>query len=261
MIKAAFFDIDGTLLSFKTHKLAASTKQALIELRRSGVKCVIASGRPEYQLPPCIRYGFEGFGRFDAYVTSTGSCCYDAEGTYFETPIPDSDVKTIVGQVDDGLYDVLVLEKDHAYVNRYSPAIREVEKNAGLCYDQGDVHDALGAHVLQFCAFLPPKDEHIVTDATTGVLTTRWCDYFCDVVPANSSKPAGIRATLERYGISAEETIAFGDGGNDASMLRMCGIGVAMGNASPEALAAADYVTDDVDHDGVAKALEHFGLL
>ena len=57
MIRAAFFDIDGTLLSFKTHKLAASTKAALIELRNRGVKCFIASGRPEYQLPPCIRHG------------------------------------------------------------------------------------------------------------------------------------------------------------------------------------------------------------
>ena len=93
------------------------------------------------------------------------------------------------------------------------------------------------------------------------MLTTRWCDYFCDVVPANSSKPAGIRATLERYGIAPEEAIAFGDGGNDASMLRMCGIGVAMGNASPEALAAADYVTDDVDHDGIARALDHYDEL
>ena len=71
MIKAAFFDIDGTLLSFKTHKLAASTKAALIELRSRGVKCFIASGRPEYQLPPCIRHGFEGFDGFDAYVTFT----------------------------------------------------------------------------------------------------------------------------------------------------------------------------------------------
>ena len=108
---------------------------------------------------------------------------------------------------------------------------------------------------------MPPEYEHIVTDAATGVLTTRWCDYFCDVVPANSSKPAGIRATLERYGIAPEDSIAFGDGGNDASMLQMCGIGVAMGNASPDAIAAADYVTDDVDHDGIARALEHFAGL
>ena len=67
--------------------------------------------------------------------------------------------------------------------------------------------------------------------------------------------------TLERYGIAPEDSIAFGDGGNDASMLRMCGIGVAMGNASPDAIAAADYVTDDVDHDGIARALDHFAGL
>ena len=261
MIKAAFFDIDGTLLSFKTHKLAASTKSALIELRSRGVKCFIASGRPEYQLPPCIRHGFDGFDGFDAYVTFTGSCCYDAEGTYFEVPIPDDDVRTVVGQVKKGLYEALVLRKDRAFVTRHTPEVCAVEKNAGLVYDEDDIERALEGDVIQFCAFLPPEDEHIVTDAATGVLTTRWCDYFCDVVPANSSKPAGIRATLERYGIAPEESIAFGDGGNDASMLQMCGIGVAMGNASPDAIAAADYVTDDVDHDGIARALDHFAEL
>ena len=176
-------------------------------------------------------------------------------------PIPADDARTVVGQVKEGLYEALVLRKDRAFVTRHTPAVCAVEKNAGLTYDEDDVERALEGDVIQFCAFLPPEDEHIVTDVATGVLTTRWCDYFCDVVPANSSKPAGIRATLERYGIAPEDSIAFGDGGNDASMLQMCGIGVAMGNASPDAIAAADYVTDDVDHDGIARALDHFAGL
>ena len=54
--------------------------------------------------------------------------------------------------------------------------------------------------------------------------------------------------------------MAFGDGGNDISMLRHVGIGVAMGNARDEVKAAADYVTASVDEDGVAKALRKFIL-
>lgn len=47
-----------------------------------------------------------------------------------------------------------------------------------------------------------------------------------------------------------------GDGGNDITMLRHAGVGVAMGNASDEVKAHADYITDDVDNDGVAKLLQ-----
>lgn len=51
MIKAAFFDIDGTLLSFKTHRIPASAQQVLDSFHEQGIACVIATGRPTYQMP------------------------------------------------------------------------------------------------------------------------------------------------------------------------------------------------------------------
>ena len=68
MIKAAFFDIDGTLLSPETDRvIPQGTKDALVELRRRGVKWIICTGRPRAQLPWCIREGFLGVaGGFDA---------------------------------------------------------------------------------------------------------------------------------------------------------------------------------------------------
>lgn len=261
MVKVAFFDIDGTLVSFDTHLMPASTKATLVELRRRGVLCCIASGRSRYQFPPCIDSGFEGFSGFDAYVSMTGSRCFDERGVYFDCPIPPTDVATIVSQVDAGRYEVLVLEGEQSYVSGRTSAIREIEQRVGLTYVEGDVHNALESRVYQFCAFLPPGEEHSITDACEGVITTRWNDLFCDIVPVASSKPAGIRATLERHGISADEAVAFGDGGNDETMLKMCGIGVAMGNAKPGTKAVADYVTADVDHDGIAEACRRLGLI
>ena len=70
-----------------------------------------------------------------------------------------------------------------------------------------------------------------------------------------------LKVELIRHTLSPEETIAFGDGGNDISMLRFAGIGVAMGNAEDDVKASADYVTAGVDDDGIRKALSHFGLL
>ncbi len=47
MVKAIFFDIDGTLVSFETHKIPASTHEALKALRDKGIKIFIATGRPQ----------------------------------------------------------------------------------------------------------------------------------------------------------------------------------------------------------------------
>jgi hydroxymethylpyrimidine pyrophosphatase-like HAD family hydrolase len=66
---------------------------------------------------------------------------------------------------------------------------------------------------------------------------------------------------LDRYGLTKEECMAFGDGGNDISMLEYVEIGVAMGNALPEVKAAADYVTAPIDEGGLADAFKHFNLI
>ena len=93
------------------------------------------------------------------------------------------------------------------------------------------------------------------------MLTTRWCDLFCDLIPDNGGKDKGVAATLERLGIAPEEAIAFGDGENDLSMFAAVGTSVAMGNAWDSVKAAASYVTTDVDDDGIYNAAVHFGLM
>lgn len=97
MIKAAFFDIDGTLLSFKTHRIPASAQQVLDSFREQGIACVIATGRPTYQMPDWL---FD-LG-WDAYITLSGQHCFDAKGVYRSCPIDPDDVAVIVDQVAQG---------------------------------------------------------------------------------------------------------------------------------------------------------------
>lgn len=66
---------------------------------------------------------------------------------------------------------------------------------------------------------------------------------------------------IAHFGLKLEETMSFGDGGNDISMLRHAAIGVAMGNAKDDVKQMADYITASVDEDGIAKALKHFGVI
>ena len=255
MIKAAFFDIDGTLLSFKTHRIPASAQRVLDEFREQGIKCVISTGRPTYQMPDWLLTGF------DAYVTLSGQYCFDADGLYRSHCIDPVDVRVIVDQVAAGAYDSLCMQGEDSFVNRLSPRVVAAGDNAGITYHEDDFARALDAPCYQFCAFVDPADEHIVTDATAHSLTTRWCDLFCDVIPEGGGKDLGVRATLERMGIAPDEAIAFGDGENDLSMFGAVGTSVAMGNAQESVKAAATYVTTHVDDDGLYNAARHFGLI
>ena len=75
------------------------------------------------------------------------------------------------------------------------------------------------------------------------------------------SKAAAVAFIAGLEGILPEETLCFGDNDNDVSMIEYAGIGVATANAVPRALAAADFVTDDNEHAGVAAALKTLGLV
>ena len=93
-IKAAFFDIDGTLLPFEATHLPASTVDALARLRKNGVKTFIATGRPPVHLP--YLHALDGTP-FDGYVTMNGQYCYLADGTPLYTKyIPAASLQTLL---------------------------------------------------------------------------------------------------------------------------------------------------------------------
>ena len=75
-----------------------------------------------------------------------------------------------------------------------------------------------------------------------------------------ATKGEALAFLASHLGLKTEETLAFGDGTNDITMIRQAGTGVAMGNAAPEMLAAADRVTASNDEDGLAKILEELGF-
>lgn len=76
----------------------------------------------------------------------------------------------------------------------------------------------------------------------------------------NATKGKALTALAQALGIEMKQVMAFGDSGNDFSMIEAAGIGVAMENAEAACLDCADYVTADNDHDGVALAIERFAL-
>ena len=120
---------------------------------------------------------------------------------------------------------------------------------------------ALTDDLYQVVAFLTREREHLLTDHTRHLNPMRWHPDFIDVIAAGGGKDKGMDAILDHFNIPSEQSMAFGDGENDLSMLIHAGIGVAMGSASDTVKFQADYVTGTAEEDGILTALQHFGVL
>lgn len=84
---------------------------------------------------------------------------------------------------------------------------------------------------------------------------------WCDIMEPEVSKVLGMQKVVEHYGCTMQDVIAFGDSMNDYELLSAAGYSVAMGNSAEKLKQIADMVTDDVDKDGIAKALEKIGIV
>lgn len=258
MIKAVFFDIDGTLVSFQTHQVPESARQAINHLRQQGIWVFIATGRHLNVINNV------GDLQFDGYVTLNGSCCYAGrDKVIYERAIPAETVGSLVRFMEETetFPCIFVREKD-MFINYTNELTSEVFDLLNFPEPTvADIREALSKPVLQLIGFFQAEQEARVMKALPGCEATRWSSLFTDIVPIGGSKRIGIEKMLEYFGIRREECMALGDGGNDIPMLQYAGIGVAMGNAREEVQKEADFVTRSVDEDGVAYALKHFGLL
>ncbi len=262
MIKALFLDIDGTLVSFHTHQVPASTIEALSRARARGVRIFIATGRS----PLIINNLGELQKRdlIDGYVTVNGSYCIIGKEVVYKGAMPVADVKAILDFCTaHGCPCIVVGEHDLCVVN-HRPLVDELFHDF-LKVDylpRRTVEEALQmGDIFQLTPFIDVEQEREIMSRLPGCESGRWYPAFTDVTARGNNKQKGIDEIIRPLGIALEETMAFGDGGNDISMLRHAGIGVAMGNAKDDVKAAAKYVTDTVDNDGIQKALQHFGVI
>ena len=255
--KAVFFDIDGTLLSHKTNSVPASALEAIRQLRKQGIPVFLATGRHRSHLeslPPLRELEYDGA------VSLNGGYCYDARGRIFHNPICREDIAALLSWLDANPTPCGFTEEDRTYVNFYNDRVHQVHDAIHTpLLPLGDLRRGLDFPIYQILLYLYPEDP--VPPCMSHTRTTRWFTGGVDIIPAEGGKALGIQAVLDHYGIDKSETMAFGDGDNDLDMFDAVGFSVAMGNAVPQLIAAADYVTADVDDDGIAKALRHFGLI
>ena len=93
MTKALFFDIDGTLVSFETHRIPSSTIEALEAAHAKGLKIFIATGRPKAIINNLSE--LQDRNLIDGYITMNGAYCFVGEEVIYKSAIPQEEVKAM----------------------------------------------------------------------------------------------------------------------------------------------------------------------
>ena len=250
MIKAVFFDVDGTLLSHTKKAVSKSTKTALDLLAKKGIKRILATGRHTLELDQLPIRDIP----FDGYILLNGHLCLNAHGQIVSgTPIEGADKQTILRLFQEKTMPLVLVEKDRMYINFINEHVELAQQAISTPIPCEGTYT--GNNLYQAVAYLEKGKEGVLARLLPGCKATRWSNFGLDVFSASGGKTVGIKHYLEANHILPEETMAFGDGENDIGMLEFVGVGVAMGNADDRIKERADYVTASVDDDGILKAL------
>ena len=250
-----FFDIDGTLITGGYDKscVPASARLAIEKLKDAGHFLAIATGRAQAMAVDLMHdLGFQNMVSDGGYGITIDDVLLGI------TPLPKDKVVALVRECEQkGIpWGLQTDNSDTRLVpdQRFDACTHDIYlKNRivpGL--DPENYEDLYKMYVA--C----PYPQEFTLDALKGL---PWCRYHKEyffVEPAD--KAYGIRKVMDHFGAPYEDVIVFGDNNNDLSMFTDDWYKVAMGNATADLKAKADYITDDVDRDGVYKACEYLGL-
>ena len=260
-IKVAIFDIDDTLIPRGSQNIMPSAIRAIHELQDNGIEVLIATGRSLYFVQDPIMEQIKP----QYMITINGACVYDEN--------------------QDVIYDVLMERKevedllDYAYQHNLGFGLKMKESMhifSGMdtfksIYLKGSpkehiLHDHAGEKLqeeLPMGVFMMGDETTIEASAPlapNGFYARAYDDAY-DVYSIHAGKIRGIEHVLERLNVTWDEVIAFGDAHNDIEMLEHAAIGVAMGNSANDLKEIADYITTDIDKDGIYNALKHFDFV
>ena len=265
-------DLDGTLLNSQK-KLSSYTRKVLEKAIAEGVVIVIATGRPFFGIPEEMKC----FSGIRYALTANGARILDIETkkVLCENFLSVDKAETVLDilKKHHAIHEIFVdgggymnedgLNNIHTYFQ--DPHMTEYFQSTRVPVK--DVKEQLwkmncSVDKLQGI-FLSREDREAAKkelELLAGVTVTSAMDNNLEINREGTNKGIGLLRLGKLLGISREEIMACGDGGNDVDMLKEVGFAVAMENGIEGVKAVADYVTTTNDDDGVAKAFEQFVL-
>ena len=253
-MKLVFFDIDGTLAHGKN--VPASAEEGLRQLRANGNLVFICTGRNPV-------YAQKNFGKYaDGFICCNGRLAVRDSEILYAHPLDQDQINDLKDRLDavEGGYCFLGLEEGWYGGNPKGFEVMASVQDPGFV--KNGLRDNMTAYSLDI--YMVSADRvNEMRKALEGValVNPHGPHPSADITVLGVDKGTALVHVAEKLGVTIDDTYAFGDGVNDVCMLEAAGHGVAMGNAVPETKAAAEYVTDDIDKDGVYNGLKHYGLI
>lgn len=254
-IKLVALDMDGTLLD--SQKRLPSDFMDWVR-RHPQIKTVIASGRQYYTLVK----DFLPIREQLIFLAENGGLVFEKGNVIYCNEMKKEDIARCLVRIDawEGLTPI-VCGAQSAYMR---PAAPSVCREAGMYYDHlqqtDDLYEAaLRDTVVKIAIFVEQKKaEHAMryfTDLDSHLAAVLSGDSWIDIANSTVNKGIAVKAIQEKYRISREESMAFGDYLNDAELLKSCEESYCMENGHPELKALAKYVTASNDDNGVMRVL------
>lgn len=261
MKKLLFFDIDGTLLSETTHEVPLSAKVALRQAQANGHLVFINTGRPYASISQDIKDL-----NYDGILCGCGTYIEFHQQILFHQEISPEIIDHVILSLRKHQISALLEGKDAVYYDPHNqhPRVAKIKNNyMAMGMDTQHTWDDPDIHFDKFTIW---HDEHSNFSAFQKEMLP-YFDYierahdFGECVPHSFTKATGIQFLMNAMNISHEHTYCFGDSTNDLSMLEYCQHSVAMKNSDPRIFSHVEYITTDVDDDGIANALLHYQLI
>ncbi|MBR4471710.1 MAG: HAD family hydrolase [Erysipelotrichaceae bacterium] len=278
-MKIVFLDVDGTLINYEL-RCPQSAKEAVRKARENGHKIYICTGCSKAEIQQ------RDLPELDGMIGGNGAYVEDNGVVVMHQGLSKEDVKHIVDWCNDRHLGFYLEANSGMYCNDYmlsqgpetmiryatgkGKSLEEAKETSkgfvgGFIHLQGE--DLYRDDINKISFILSSYQDHL--DSKTEfphLIANTWGGrgeeaLFGDLGPAGITKKHAIDVLLDYLRADQKDTISFGDAKIDLSMFELCAYNVAMGNGGEEIKAAADYITADVDDDGLYKAFEYLKLI
>lgn len=255
-----FFDIDGTLIDDRCI-MPESAKEGIRLARQNGHVCMINTGR-SFRM---VKKHLEEWGEFDGYLMGCGThILFDQKEILHQTFTVEESLRIMEG-LDRYKIDAILEGSEDNYMRPIEEMYSEQFQNFARQFasaDYGTFEQAPG-HFDKFYCYIGenPRIEEFFTEFADLLDIIDREKGFYEIVPKGYSKASGIDHMVKYLGLSKKDTVAMGDSNNDLTMLMAVNTAIAMERSSEGVLKIADYVTTDVNADGIYNALKWLKII
>jgi len=259
-VRLVITDMDGTLLN-TNHRVSSRFFELYTQLKQHDIIFVAASGRPYYSLIEKLAPIKDAI----IFVAENGGLAMQHEHVLLSTPIENKnlhDLVTLINTLEDT--HPVYCTKDRAYVKSTSESLMgllsEYYKNYVIINNESEITEAVYKialyHEESSERYIYPHVKHLENEFKVKVSANHWVDISENL----ANKGHALELIQKQYGISTEETMAFGDYNNDIEMLNLSYFSFAMGNAHPNVKKTARFETKTNNENGVETILEQLLL-